>query len=374
MPCYNMKTVSMKMLGSLLVMCCLVLMTACGTVTPETPVETPTDPDVPETPELPEISPDSIWVNFKSELEFGEEPLVKSGSSRDDLYLLVIKQIIPSNDYSGNPYTDYYGYAWGYFDDLSLAVFKLSKLSKYSFALAYIPNGKNLIHEYGNGIYGHPFYPQYNDAEPIPVNTIQYGSHNPSSIADGVAQPKGSTDTNFTKYYWNNIVRYQGVVENFDPSKSNVVNIKLYRMMIGFKITIEDFTEGSVEIRDLNGIKYTLKPTSSGTSVLDIEIETPMMPSIGSTLNGMGLNLDNFTEEELDSWIMEKINYGFCQVHISYYDNEGDELKLYTHYQFQYKRNTKYTLSFSLSDAISNGGISPEIVEDSEMEESSLLQ
>ena len=364
----------MKMLGSLLAMCCLVLMTACGTVTPETPVETPTDPDVPETPELPEISPDSTWVNFKSELEFGEEPLVKSGSSRDDLYLLVIKQIIPSNDYSGNPYTDYSGYAWGYFDDLSLAIFKLSKLSKYSFALAYIPNGKKLIHEYGNGIYGAPFYPQYTDEDPLPINTIKYGFNNGPSIAAGVAQPKGSSDTNFTKYYWNNIVRYQGVVENFDPSKSNVVNIKLYRMMIGFKITIEDFTQGHVEIRSLNGIKYTLKPTSSGTSVLDIEIETTMMPSVGPEFYQTGLYFDNCTEDEINAWIMERVNYGFDQIHISYYDNEGDELKLYTHYQFQYKRNTKYTLSFSLSDAISNGGISPEIVEDSEMEESSLLQ
>ena len=144
--------------------------------------------------------------------------------------------------------------------------------------------------------------------------------------------------------------------------------------MIGFKITIEDFIQGRVEIRSLNGIKYTLKPTSSGTSVLDIEIETTMMPSVGPEFYQNGLYFDNCTEDEINAWIMERVNYGFDQIHISYYDNKGDELKLYTHYQFQYKRNTKYILSFSLSDAISNGGISPEIVEDSEMEESSLLQ
>ena len=358
-----------------------VLTTACGTITPETPEipmepdtpEIPIDPDTPESPELPEISSDSTWVSFKSKLEFSEEPLVKSSNNRDDLYLLVIKQVIPSNDYNGNPYTDYANYAWGYFDDLSLAIFKLSKLSKYSFALAYIPNGKNLIHEYGNGIYGAPFYPQYNDVDPLPINTIKYGPNGGGSIQEGVAQPKGSSDSNFTKYYWNNIERYQGLVENFDPSKSDIVNIKLYRMMIGFKITVEDFTEGAVVIGGTHGINYTLRPNSTGTSVLDIEIETPMMPSIGSVFSGMQLNFDNCTEEELDSWIMEKINYGFDQVHISYYDKNGDELKLYTQYQFHYKRNTKYILSFSLSDAISNGGISPEIVEDSEMEETSLL-
>ena len=369
-----MKTVSSSIFNWLMTVFALGLILSCGSINPEVPTETPDEPNVPETPEipvLPEISSDSTWVTFKPELEFGEEPLVKSGN-RDDMYLLVIKQVVPSTYYDGNPYTDYVDYAWGYFDNLSLAVFKLSKLSKYSFALAYIPNGKNLIHKYSNDIYGAPFYPQYPDTEPIPLNTIKYG-HNGSSIAEGVAQPKGSSDTNFTNYLWNSIERYQGVVENFDPSVSDVVHIKLYRMMIGFKITIEDFTEGLIQIRGTNGYKYTLNPTASGTSVLDFEIETPMMPSVGSLFNSLELNLDAFTEDELEAYIMEKINYGFDQVHISYFDKEGDELKLYTQYQFNYKRNTKYTLSFSLSDAIANGGIAPEIVEENEMAEESLL-
>lgn len=368
----------MKMLGSLLAMCCLVLMTACGTVTPETPVETPTGPDVPETPELPEISPDSTWVNFKSELEFGEEPLVKSGGTHNDLYIVGVAQIVPFDGSDGSDNICYRRYAWGYFDNLDLAIFKLSKLHKYSFVMAYIPNGKNLIYRYSDNSYGCPCE-IWGGGGAKTLNEIYYdveGYEHWPTLDEG----KSSTTNRKEGKSWNNIVRYQGVVERVDPSEHSSVTIKLYRMMIGFKITIDDFTEGYVEV--VGDESYKISPSKNSTSnTLEFEIQTPSMPMWGFN-RGFGAGGDVFsadeyygyTPEELESRILDNINYGCTGIHLSYTDKSGTKISLYTKQQFFFKRNTKYTLRFSLSDAISNGGITPEVVDEGEMEESSLLQ
>lgn len=63
----------------------------------------------------------------------------------------------------------------------------------------------------------------------------------------------------------------------------------------------------------------------------------------------------------------------FCNpdspINISYIDDEGNELVLYHNQTFNPEKNTKYILKFSLSDAITNGGISANLAEEGEMEE-----
>ena len=351
---------------------------SCNLISPD-PTDDPTDSETPEVtddPELPEISPDSSWVYFTPEFEFGEEPLVRSGNSQDDLYVVGVTQIIPSEAYNGSEYSAYYLYAWGCFDNLDLAVFKLAKMHKYSFVMAYIPNGKNVLYKYPNGTYGHPCSTQM--GEQGQINNIVYGVGDPQywpALVAGTSQAKNVSSELFLDNYWNSIERYQGVVERFDPTSGNTVNIKLYRMMIGFKITVEDFTKGHIEVRGAENYSniYKLYPSStSSTSTLEFEIETPMMPTQGVVFDELNFNIDNYNDEELEEFILEKINYGYDQVHISYIDENGDKIALYTKYQFYYKRNTKYTLTFSLSEAIANGGITPEIVDDGEMEETGL--
>ena len=363
----DMRSISIKALSALLTMLFLGLFISCSTI--------PDDTKIPEIPEVSDISPDSTWVTFKPELEFGEEPLVKS-SSNNDLYVVGVTQIIPSETYNGSKYTDYYLYAWGYFDNLDLAVFKLSKMYKYTFVMAYIPNGKNLLYKNPDGTYGHPCSTSM--GENAIINNIIYGAgseNNWPALEAGTSQAKNVKSYLYIDNYWNNIERYQGVVERFDPSLSSTVNIKLYRMMIAFKITVEDFTKGHIEIRGAENYSYSYKlyPSSnSNSNTLEFEIETPNMPSHGARFNNLDFNIDNYTDAELEEFIQDKINYGYDQVHISYIDEHGDKIALYTKYQFNYKRNTKYTLSFSLSEAIANGGITPEIVDDGEMEEAGL--
>lgn len=52
-------------------------------------------------------------------------------------------------------------------------------------------------------------------------------------------------------------------------------------------------------------------------------------------------------------------------VRIIYDDGEGNQIPLYVKTMFEYERNSLYTLRFSLSDAIANGGITTNIIDDS---------
>lgn len=57
-------------------------------------------------------------------------------------------------------------------------------------------------------------------------------------------------------------------------------------------------------------------------------------------------------------------------VQLIYNDGSGNDVLLYSAGNFHVKRNTRYTMSFSLSDAINNGGITVTTVDEGEMNES----
>ena len=368
-----MKTILSRIFNWLMIVLALGFFLSCGSINPEVPTETP------ETPVLPEISPDSTWVTFTPELEFGEEPLVKGGNALNDLYIIGIAQIVPFEDMEGWKNICYKRYAWGYFDNLDLAVFKLSKMHNYSFVMAYIPDGKNLIYRHSDNTYGCPCEIWGGGAAKT-LNEIDYnveGYEKWPTLDEG----KCSTRSRKEGKAWSSIVRYQGVAERINPAENSSVPIKLYRMMIGFKITIDDFMEGYVEVSG-GGESYKLYPSNNGTTnTLEFEIQTPNMPMWGFN-SGFGAGgevysedeYNGYSQEELKNRILDNINYGRAGINISYVDKKGSKISLYTKQQFIYKRNTKYTLRFSLADAISNGGIIPEVVEEGEMEEVPLLQ
>lgn len=171
---------------------------------------------------------------------------------------------------------------------------------------------------------------------------------------------------------WNQIERYQGVVVDFDPNASSTVNIKLYRMMIGFKLDISDFHSGVVTIGTVDGYSYSAYPDGDGNGTLDIVVETEsMLTAADIGMYGQVYPDDPFCEnkQQLNEYLQSRIDGGTSSVHITYTTDKGEIINLYNNPYFAYDRNTKYKFSFSLSDAIQNGGITVEIVEDGEMKE-----
>ena len=349
-----------KSLLSICLICSSILLFSCGG-------SSPVEPDLPDTPELPtpEINADTVEVSVKSAIHIDSEPL-STRSSINDLYAIQVWQKVPTTNDIGYSWTECFTYAHGYFDDLSKAVIKLAKRYKYGITIAYIPDGKNLLHQYPDGVYGAPCYNAFgvNGA----LNELVYGDGFAlMHIDSGGTQVKGIDDYTIQSNGWSPIERYQGVVVDFDPNTESTINIKLYRMMIGFKLNISDFNSGVVTIRGMLGHKYNAYPDGNGNGILDIVIETDMMPTAANILGAYEKQM--YGEYDLEYYTNLMLHNGTTQVHISYTNEEGETIELYRNLYFEYARNTKYKLSFSLSDAIRNGGIAAEVVEDEEMEE-----
>ncbi len=305
----------------------------------------------PNKPDQPEImDSDSVEVRLTAIGDFTATPLSSRASSKDDLYALMVTQITPEDGYIGSEPTVVYShnyYAIGVFDDLNLAVVKLSKKYKYGFDLAYIPNGKKILHKYPNGSYGNPCYAHHNPS--LCPNEIRYTTTDFLWIQYGNSQVKGIDNYMVQENYWNNVCRYQGYVDFFDPNVSDEVKIDLYKQVVGFKLIIDDFTKGEISIQGQfdTAHTYSIKPSAnSTTNTLQVEIE---MPEIRSTIS----NTD--TTNPLSTIVQ-----------IWYDDGDGNRIPLYRKQNFQYDRNVLYTLRFSLSDAIANGGITANIIDDTD--------
>ncbi len=320
---------------------------SCKHVGPETIPEP--EPD----PEVPVISPDSALVSLKASLDFTAEPLTKAGSS-DDLYGIRVYQI------TGNgPIMT----AYGTFDDLSKAVVKMAKAYKYGIDVTYIENGKNLVHKFSDGHYGTPFDAVWNSNNGS-LNQVLYTKSGDQPVwpfTYGVVQEKGITDYMVQSNNWSSVTRYQGIAI-CNPKEQSTVDVKMYAQMVGFRIAISDFEKGSVTLGGTYGHKYTVKPDANHSALLDVVVCIELMPSVSEESY-------IYSQEDIDpiEYIYAKDRYH--TVELIYNDGEGNDIVLYSNVSFYVKRNTRYTMSFSLSDAIRNGGITASIVDEGEMNE-----
>ena len=139
-------------------------------------------------------------------------------------------------------------------------------------------------------------------------------------------------------------------------------------MMVGIKLIIDDFTKGTVTVSSTYGKKYSVSPASnSNTNTLDIVVELLDMPIVGTLFNGTDVGAMNKPIEEFTEIVnSEKPFYDVWPgaLFITYKDENSDEITLYANQLFNYKRLTKHVLQFSVSDAIANGGIQPNIKDD----------
>lgn len=328
----------------------------------------------PSEPELPSISTDtdSVIVSFKlgGDFKYSEEDLSRSTSN--DLYAVRVYQ-------SQKELTTLHVmenvtiYATGYFDTPSNVVLKLAKNRYYHFEMAYIPNAKNLIHKFPEGHYGIPFFAPYSEKQ-LQINEFLYSTDDLDGVwATAASQGKGISDYRIQENDFNTIERYQGLLWNFTPDKSEV-KINLYRMMVGLKLIVNDFTEGTIILQSVHGHKYNLKPVSgSTTNTLDMTVCLMKLPQIIDA--HIYLNLDEQTDEAFREMIKKEKPFGdesLGNIQIHYVDKDGDDIVLYNNQSFIFKRNKKHVLEFSVSDAIENGMLTPNVVDEGdEMEETS---
>ena len=329
----------------------------------ETPVTPPEDPEPepnpepePDTPDEPTISSDSVMVSLAlSSLEWDVSPM--SRASNDDLYGFIVYQ---SKDSLGQSPTTQV--ATGLYDNPNLITMKLAKEQFYHFVMIYMPNGKNLVESAGPGKWYEPFAISWDDGAVPELNTVVYKrAYNTVGFVDHNTFPVGGTRATIM----NTVLRYHGVCANFKPDDSNnKASIKLYRWQYGVRITITDFYQGSVVMRpcDNTGAKVVIESNSTGTSVLECNLQFPIYNRGGDMLRYGDAGL---FAEEYDNFVEG--------VEIVYVTPENEEILLWTsgYLDYPFKRMRMHSLEFSLSGAITNGGLQPELVEteDTPMEE-----
>lgn len=311
-------------------------------------------PEEPET-EAPELSEDEVLVSFKPELEFTDELMTKSGSV-NDLYGIRVYSWATINDFVSSECV-----AFGQFDDLDNVVIKLSKNKLYGVDMVYIPDGKNLIYQHGDGTYGVPFDPVWYEG-PSKFNEVMYytpGDGAVWSFGYGATQEKGISDYRVQSNDWSTVKRYQGSVL-CNPTESGDVVVKLRTTMVGFHLEVTDFPEGKVTISSTHGHKYSVEPNADDRAVLDIEVCRSSLPVVADG----GCPYSEFVSyEDLFETLMNHL--WDERVIISYTDSDNSEIILYDK-SGDFLPGHRYNLSFSLSDAVANKGISA-VVEETEV-------
>lgn len=314
-----------------------------------TPIPTPS-------PQPSGLSEDSVLVHFNlgGEIKNSEEPLSRVGGENDLYSFNIYQTMVAVPDTSG--VTSFTPYAYGYFDDLNSIVLKLAKNRYYHVEMAYIPDGKLKVHQFSDGHYGNPCEVIYSkNIYNGKLNEVVYSTENSISNMDvGTTQAKGIEQYGFGSNLFNGIDRYQGLRFNFHPTETvQTLNINLFRMMTGVKLIVRDFKEGIITVSSRGGYEYTLKPaTDSDTNVLDIVVECPAMPTIQGSYDYSIIN----NEQPFSNISRDALN-------ITYTDKSGDIIPLYSS-RFAFKRMTRHVFEFSLSDAITNGGITANIKEE----------
>lgn len=122
----------------------------------------------------------------------------------------------------------------------------------YHFEMVYIPDGKNIVYkDSATNNYGSPFYCLSDTDHNGEFNEFVYtADRNWTYMGSGSVQKIGVSSYMIQSNLFNDVGRYQGLLYDFYASSEDpIAKINLYRMMVGFKLIINDFTEGEVTLK-----------------------------------------------------------------------------------------------------------------------------
>ena len=310
----------------------------------------PDDPSTPDVPDEPIFEGDTVAVRIAAtSLEWDAQPMSRAGGN--DLYgIMVYQAATPLYDDDYNIFYPPMLIAVAVFDDPSLITLKLVKSQYYFIRMTYVPNGKNVIASRGTNKWGCPFYMPFNDKDLV-LNEVQYNPTN-GTFLDMPSQAAGQTEWMSQYNSINEVLRYEGLISNFQAAENGALaTIPLYRWQYGIRITVTDFKEGTVyySYSSPESRKITLTPNASGTSTTEHLLEYAYPGS--------------FRPCENSAEYADKYLYGVnFSVKIGYITPSGEDILLWTS-GYPFKRMHMHVLEFSLSDAIANGGIRPELME-----------
>lgn len=312
----------------------------------------PDDPSTPDVPDEPIFEGDTVAVRIAAtSLEWDAQPMSRAGGN--DLYGIMVYQTAKAfaDEWSAISLA-----AIAVFDDPSLITLKLVKSNYYHIHMTYIPNGKNVIASRGSNKWGCPFYAPFAEKDII-LNQVQYNPDNTVAFMDMPSQAAGQSQWMVQYNFINEVLRYEGHICDFRAVENGALaTIPLYRWQYGIRITVTDFKEGTIYFTNSyqESRKITLTPDASGTSTTEHMLEYYTYDIISSHLHYQ--NAADIAENIYSS------NLSGSLMKIGYITPNGEDVTLWAS-GYPFKRMNMHVLEFSLSDAIANGGIRPELME-----------
>lgn len=254
-----------------------------------------------------------VSLGFTGEINVTESPLSRTETEeKTDLYGFAVYSC---PNIEGQ--TEYADYAYGLFDDISLANIKLVEGYKYKFITTMIVNGKNVIN-CSAGQYSFPFMINLKNSFTLSNSWPSY-----IEMRQSLNPPRSKAD------------RYYGELE-FIPSEENTkAEIYMKRTVFGAKFIAKNLTEGKLTIEIEDGASTTLTPEE------DIDESVYSMQSVA-----MAFAMEDYSEK--------------ANVSIKWEKADGVVIPLGDH-QITFKRNKLTTITIKVSDIASDNDVTIEL-------------
>ncbi len=181
-------------------------------------------------------------------VEFSSEALM-TRTGNEELHNLYQIQIwyYPQGSTSKSPY------AYGLFDDTSLATFELIKGYTYSFAVAVYTDGANKLSSFGG-------YTTYKYGNKHRFTTISNEAVYDSSNSLEVNNPSGIILKGSNEYTIPRIEKFYGVLDNIEVTEPINVSIDCKRVSFGLRVNVNNLTKGSILMENSSMGDITLTP------------------------------------------------------------------------------------------------------------------
>lgn len=276
------------------------------------------------------IDPEYVESGFllKGEIDENTEILFMSGTSAEKNTLYGI----------GVVHADGTPYAYGLFDDISLAKIKLQKGKKYTFRVMVVPNGKELCLDryYGGyeGIFNRDVERMPGAGESCPL-TNEFIYHKEVNF--------WCFDNPNCSFYYK---IYAGYLPDYLAEKDNTLHMSMNRMFGTIRLISEDLKTGKLDFQFLSNVdKYDYKNLA--------DILTPIFTPIFSlTPNNSNVAFEYSLRlwGDIDTWIPD--DYSFTAKYTVRWIDEKENVTDLGIHSLKVQRNQETIVKLNLSDLL----------------------
>jgi len=303
----------------------------------------------------------TVSLGMKSvdgELHVQQQPLSKAGETSNDLWWIQITAVTENGDE--------FPWAYGVFDRTDSMNVKLAEAYTYTIEASYIKNGADKLAQI-DGFWLHPISEKYNieyrdyvtgefvtpyyySGDSITTTNrfiiTKYKTVSPNEIS--ILQ---ETQDSVWLFYDEipDIDRYYGGIINYKPVENGKISLNMYRMRMGYRITVQPFSTGSLVVNFLD--RRDTIPASSTVTSWGREMQFPY--------NWEGIRFYGFENSPGYGQEYFREICGGPYLYVYWISPDGKEIiPVYSDYIYMYRlQRTLIDINVKITDAAHENGV-----------------